>query len=485
MYLFGEGTKAANHAKECIQEFLMYNGTDEFTSFHNIDLEGTILDLIIQDNRGLIIVEIKPYRISQIKKVTEGGAIQFIDRPPEYAPIDQAIQKMGCFFNAAKRKSIDIDARIVTIAVAYPFISLEEFKNSDLMRISDENLTLLKDDFECLDSFISRKERLFDFVYEAQSIEAGDVNFGDEVRDKIGCLFIEDYLQQKEIKKNKPQILEADLKVNSNKDLYYGICSFLMKNDITSGNIYSQSRELLDGLGDYMTAISIPWHYDVPSEDGIGYCLRDGVAPTWEKDASITVETGSRNRIEVRAGVGKRYCIDVHDDTSGLSELGDIDLNVPMHLKNEQIRKMFLRAFVLAKEEIDIISPWMNFGVVNGKFEDLMRTALQRGVTIKIIYGLKPDASDYNISRSRRSDEVAKHLKEIFAEFGNQLVIHRDNIHYKLVLCDEKFKLEGGYNYLSFVGDYSNEDTRKEGSPFGTNVEEIRLLREDYFKDVN
>ena len=67
------------------------------------------------------------------------------------------------------------------------------------------------------------------------------------------------------------------------------------------------------------------------------------------------------------------------------------------------------------------------------------------------------------------------------AKNKNQLFITRDNIHYKLVLCDEKFKLEGGYNYLSFVGDYENKSTRKEGSPFGTQVDEIRFLRKEYF----
>ncbi len=33
----------------------------------------------------------------------------------------------------------------------------------------------------------------------------------------------------------------------------------------------------------------------------------------------------------------------------------------------------------------------------------------------------------------------------------------------------------------SFVGDYTNEDTRKEGSPYGTQIEEIRYLRKEYF----
>ena len=150
-------------------------------------------------------------------------------------------------------------------------------------------------------------------------------------------------------------------------------------------------------------------------------------------------------------------------------------------MKNEQIRKVFLKSFIVAEKEIDIISPWMNFGVVNEKFVELMEKSLKRGVIIKILYGLKPNSSEYNISRSNRSDQVARYLKEYFKKFENQLFIQRDNIHYKLVLCDEKFKLEGGYNYLSFMGDYENSDTRREGSPFGTNIDEIRFLRKEYF----
>ena len=110
-----------------------------------------------------------------------------------------------------------------------------------------------------------------------------------------------------------------------------------------------------------------------------------------------------------------------------------------------------------------------------------MEDSLSRGVRICIIYGLNPDSSEYNLSRSNRSDQVAKYLRDRFSKYGEMLSIVRDNIHYKLVLCDDLFKLEGGYNYLSFVGDYANEDTRKEGSPYGTQVEEIRYLRKEYF----
>lgn len=483
MYFLRQEYDEENQAEKYIRDFFIYNHSDEFMTFHNIVINEMTIGLVILESKGVIIVEIKPYSISQIKKVTKEGVIQFYHGRSE-SPINQAVQKRNVFLEKIRERNINLDNRAVAVSVAYPFIDNKEFINSGLIKTSDRNVTFLKDDFLSLNSFVTQKDKLFEFVYKVQNITTDEVTISNDVRDEIGSLLYDDYLIEKS-KDKKPDMLETNLKVNSKKDLFYGICMFLMKNDITTGNIYSQSKEILDGLGNYMSSISIPWQYDIPVEDGIGYCFKEGEAPQWDNDASISIETESKNRIVVKAGVGRGYCIDVKDDVSSIEEMQDIDTDVPMHLKNEQIRQMFLRTFVIAQKEIDIISPWMNFGVVNEKFEELMNAALSRGVTIKIIYGLKPDTSDFNISRSRRSDEVAKHLRRRFAEYGKQLVIKRDNIHYKLVLCDEKFKLEGGYNYLSFIGDYTNKDTRKEGSPYGTNVEEIRLLRKDYFEDVN
>lgn len=273
--------------------------------------------------------------------------------------------------------------------------------------------------------------------------------------------------------------LDVDLNVNSTKELYYGICSFLMRNGISQGYVYSVSRELLDGLGDYMSSINIPWTY-ASDKMNLGYIFVDGEVPEKNKNG-VTIDLNGDSKINVSIGRNKLFRIAIHDRNEIYKNLFSVEEFMPLHLKNDQIRKMFLKAFVIAQKEIDIISPWMNFGVVNDKFIELMNSAFARGVKVRIIYGLNPDASEYNISRSNRSDQVADHLQNRFAEYGNLLKIYRDNIHYKLVLCDELFKLEGGYNYLSFMGDYTSEDTRKEGSPYGTNKEEIQYLRKEYF----
>ncbi len=289
----------------------------------------------------------------------------------------------------------------------------------------------------------------------------------------VPCVEVERVIEEK-----------IDFNADSLKELYYGICSFMMKNNILSGKIYSSSREILDGLGDYMSSVDIPWGYDFDELKAVGYAFVDGAPPEGEKDKGVEICFNGKESISIKQGTEIKYNILVHNMNAVYEELDETDEVSPIHLKNEEIRKMFLKSFKKAKEEIDIICPWMNFGVVNDCFLDLMREALKRKVVIKIIYGLNPSESEYDISRSNRSDEVARKMEREFSEYKDQLFIKRDNIHYKLVLCDELFKLEGGYNYLSFIGDYEKSDTRKEGSPYGTDVEEIRYLRKEYFSCV-
>lgn len=284
---------------------------------------------------------------------------------------------------------------------------------------------------------------------------------------------------------SQDEAVAVDLHANSEKELFYGICSFLMKNGITTGVICSKSKEMLDGLGEYMSSVKIPWVYGDEATPKLGYKLVDKGTDGNTTDYEVLIDPTNDSGIIVRHGNTKIYNIEIHNKNALYEEVkrevATEQQETPIHLKNEQIRKMFLKAFVVAEQEIDIISPWMNFGVVNDNFVNLMEEALARGVKIRILYGLRPDSAEYSISRSNRSDQVARFLRDTFKRYGDQLKIQRDNIHYKLVLCDEKFKLEGGYNYLSFIGNYEDENTRKEGSPFGTRVDEIRYLRKEYF----
>jgi len=429
--------------------------------------------------RGILLLETKDYLGDEIVEVKKNNLIKFINRPVDYTGFPKMLSNTNVFI---KKLDSVRDNIIIASACNYPFISEDEFEKKGMGKVIPRNLVFLKDDWKNKDSFESRMSRLFRFVGEENVLTNGDCLTREKVEELCSYINLQYGEAIRNYKCHEIQEYKIDLHANSSKELFYGICSFLMKNGITSGYICSTSKEVLDGLGEYMTAVKIPWSYEMDGCDNVGYKLLDGMPDESNiTSSSVIISLNGESSIQVSQGRKKKYNIEIHNQNKIYENINSLDIGQPIHLKNEQIREMFLKAFVIAEEEIDIISPWMNFGVVNDYFVGLMRAALRRGVVIKIIYGLTPDSSEYNISRSNRSDQVANFLLNEFSDYKDHLSIVRDNIHYKLVLCDEKFKLEGGYNYLSFVGDYDNKNTRKEGSPFGTHVDEIKYLRKEYF----
>ena len=264
-------------------------------------------------------------------------------------------------------------------------------------------------------------------------------------------------------------------------ELNYEVCEHILRNRLYNVHIHSTSPKIIESLMVYMTEIGIPWD---SIDNGYGIAVHeDNGGDLHQIYITADKETVAAKKDEYAVAFLLRN-IEQEKINALVTDPETFDLgSVPIHLQNEEIRKMFLKTFMIAESEIDIISPWMNYSVVNAALVNLMRNALQRGVSIRIRYGLAAGHDEYNQIRSERSDQVAASLRDEFSGFGDAFSIIRDNIHYKLVLCDEKFKLEGGFNYLSFTGDYSDPDTRREGSPFGRNVEEIRLLRKVYFRD--
>ena len=272
------------------------------------------------------------------------------------------------------------------------------------------------------------------------------------------------------------------IEIKDIEELNYGVCEYVLRMRLKDIVIHCSSSEILDSLGIYMLEIGIPWNMD---HDASGVSMQNDYDLNRETN-HICIIIDAKHPI--LSAINEKACAfllrDINQEqiNSLVTDPNTFDLDqVPIHLQNEEIRKMFLKAFIIADTEIDIISPWMNFSVVNKAFINLMNQALSRGVKIRILYGLTPNSDEYNQIRSTRSDLVADRLMKRFEHFGNLLKVTRNNIHYKLVLCDEKFKLEGGYNYLSFTGDYSDPNTRREGYPFGRDVNEIRYLRKLYF----
>lgn len=261
----------------------------------------------------------------------------------------------------------------------------------------------------------------------------------------------------------------------------YGLFSYIIKNTILHAVIDFPQERIMEQMMSFLVSSGLTCSYLDEGIESTGLlmtcegqratgvqtiCVRDSLEGV-KKDCSLVIFPGMRK--EKESPDHRRY-INISD--------------IPAHLKNEQIRPVFEFAFDIAEKEVDVISPWMNRTAVNDTLINKMEGALKRGAKIKIIYGIGKDDNGYNQKRSDRSDEVAIELLERFSCFGNRFRIARDNIHYKLVLCDELFRLEGGFNYLSFLGNYDEPGIRKEGTPFDRDTKMIRMLREEYFGNV-
>jgi DNA/RNA endonuclease YhcR with UshA esterase domain len=140
----------------------------------------------------------------------------------------------------------------------------------------------------------------------------------------------------------------------------------------------------------------------------------------------------------------------------------------------EDIRAKLELALSTAKGEIDIISPWLSENAINEKLIAMMEKALQKGVTIKIIYGYEGGILE------TKSQEIANRLKLIYRNYRETFKIRRINTHEKLLICDESFFMIGSYNLLSFGGRFDS-NTRDEIMLFSKESNLIRSLRKKHF----
>ncbi len=153
-------------------------------------------------------------------------------------------------------------------------------------------------------------------------------------------------------------------------------------------------------------------------------------------------------------------------------------------LRNAEIRSEINRIVKKACKEIDIISPWMNDGVVDQFFLDALNRAAGRGVTIKILYGIGDlSGSDEKAPGKDKSDKTRKTAGKIRRGiyYKNRLHMKRGNEHSKLILCDDAYYIITSFNPLSFRGDYTGRDQRGEIGEISCDKENLQVYRQKYF----
>ncbi len=133
-------------------------------------------------------------------------------------------------------------------------------------------------------------------------------------------------------------------------------------------------------------------------------------------------------------------------------------------LQTEQHRAILERALREAKQEIIIISPWMNRRACNDALCRLVGDAVARGVRIRIGYGIRNEQNPRDAERNRNNVRQVKNAFERAITKGPKSLLEMretSGTHQKILVCDRKFAVAGSFNWLSYVGErdegYRNE----------------------------
>ncbi len=149
-------------------------------------------------------------------------------------------------------------------------------------------------------------------------------------------------------------------------------------------------------------------------------------------------------------------------------------LNSSIFLDKGDLLANFHLAMMDAQQELDIQSPWITPKVVDEVFIDKLVRLLTRGVIVKIAYGIADDKNTKN--KNSVTDDMVVYLKSKLKKYAN-FKIKEGNSHNKMLICDDKFMINGSYNWLSYDG----RTEREEGGTVIRDKNEIERVRKLMF----
>jgi phosphatidylserine/phosphatidylglycerophosphate/cardiolipin synthase-like enzyme len=126
------------------------------------------------------------------------------------------------------------------------------------------------------------------------------------------------------------------------------------------------------------------------------------------------------------------------------------------------------RALQEAREEMIVISPWLNRRTCDDALCDLVAQAVKRNVRVRIGYGISERVGDRDLGRHHaNAQKVIRALRaavarEASSEQISLLDIQRtSDTHEKILVCDRTFAVIGSFNWLSYRGELDREYRRE------------------------
>jgi PLD-like domain len=123
----------------------------------------------------------------------------------------------------------------------------------------------------------------------------------------------------------------------------------------------------------------------------------------------------------------------------------------------KQSRAIFLQALKQAQKRLILVCPWLTEFAVNKDVRNLLKAAVERGVSIEIGWGHLKDA-DNNRSQLSKEKLLASSdwaysavpwLYELQVEYPDLVKLKILGTHEKFLVCDRQFAMLGSHNYLT------------------------------------
>ena len=120
-------------------------------------------------------------------------------------------------------------------------------------------------------------------------------------------------------------------------------------------------------------------------------------------------------------------------------------------------RQVFLDALQQSQSRLILVCPWLTKYAINSDVIELMRAALQRGVSIEIGWGHLKDVDNNRAYLSQaellKSNDwhynALPWLSELQIEYDRLLQLKVLGTHEKFLVCDRQFAMLGSHNYLT------------------------------------
>ena len=147
-------------------------------------------------------------------------------------------------------------------------------------------------------------------------------------------------------------------------------------------------------------------------------------------------------------------------------------------LRTEQHRPILMQALREAREEIIIISPWMNLRTCNDELCRLIGDAIKRGVRVRIGYGIGKERDIHEAARNQNNVNAVRRAldRHIPASRVNLLEMRKTNgTHQKILVCDRTFAVTGSFNWLSYAGG-QDEGYRNETGTLHRHIDQVNEL---------